>query len=151
MGADVPAESVLNNIPDDYCRKYQLGSCHRGTSCRWKHIIWKGAAAASGAPAAAAAASAPAAKRAKLSQPAAAPAVAAIPIGGVGQEGGNVSAAELAKALREKLERREASWRSQHPEHEGGVPDEPKNRDVVWRALERQLRRAEALIEAEAP
>ena len=31
----------LHDIPEDYCRKYQLGTCHRGNSCRWKHLIWK--------------------------------------------------------------------------------------------------------------
>ena len=45
-GAGGGARAVLADIPDDYCRRYQLGTCHRGGACRWKHEIWRGAEAA---------------------------------------------------------------------------------------------------------
>ena len=35
---------ALGEIPEDVCRKYQLGSCHRGAACKWKHVIVKGEA-----------------------------------------------------------------------------------------------------------
>ena len=60
----------------------------------------------------------------------------------------DLSLAHLSRQaeLRSQLEQREAAWRSAHPEHPEGapLPVEAKNRDVVWKALERKLQRAEA-------
>ena len=159
-GDDVPASDVLSEIPDDVCRKYQLGSCHRGAACRWKHIIWKGASGAgassssSGADASSTAEGV-ASKRAKTASTSAPLSAAAaprpVPIGGVGQELSAMSAAELAEELHERLERREADWRAAHAEYPSDepVPDEVKLRDVVWRSLERRLERAQKDAEAE--
>ena len=150
---------ILADIPEDYCRKYQLGSCHRGSACRWKHLIWKGCAPSSGGAGEATdvatddgpVGSARTAKRARASASGAAttsgsltPAVP-VPIGGAGQEFDAVSAAELAEELRERLHKREASWRAEHPAHpsQEAVPIEAKRRDVVWRSLERRLAQAE--------
>ena len=45
--------------------------------------------------------------------------------------------------LRRRLQRREEEWREAHPDHppDEAVPGEAKNRDVIWRALERMLER----------
>ena len=162
-GDDVPASDVLSEIPDDICRKYQLGSCHRGAACRWKHIIWKGASGAgassssSGADASSIAegVAGSASKRAKTASTSAplsaAVAPRPVPIGGVGQELSAMSAAELAEELHERLERREADWRAAHAEYPSDepVPDEVKLRDIVWRSLERRLERAQKDADAE--
>ena len=36
---DAPASAALQGIPEDVCRKFQLGKCHRGAACRWKHEL----------------------------------------------------------------------------------------------------------------
>ena len=144
-GASGGAEALLENIPEDYCRKYQFGSCHRGEACRWKHVIWKGAGAKSAAASATPGSAAPAAgassvKRAKHAAGGAAAAGganASMPIGGMGLQ----SAEMLAEELHERLRERETAWRRAHPEHSGEIPTEVKRRDVVWRALERKLAR----------
>lgn len=159
--SEAETADILADIPEDYCRKYQLGSCHRGSACRWKHIIWKGTCKKAGAAdsnggatgsagPSTAAVGAAGGKRVRTEGAASsmAPlgaAAAPLPIGGLGQEFGAVSAAELAEELREKLGKREVDWRAAHPEHPSGeeVPEEAKRRDVVWRALERRLKRAE--------
>ena len=62
---DTRVPSLFDGIPDDVCRKYQLGKCHRGAACRWKHVlVTKGRGAAAVATGAAAAAVAAAAERA---------------------------------------------------------------------------------------
>lgn len=199
---DAPVSAALQGIPDDVCRKFQLGKCHRGAACRWKHeYVFKanqarkarpgrgsgdadgdgdgvgddagdgggdgGGAEVAAAPDAdvqevvpkrlkAAAKVTSAAKR-KAEAPAtteqeAAPAAAAAaaprkpfrPIGGetlVGPSGHREVESETV-ALRRQLAQKEAAWREQHG-GEGPVPEQAKNRDVVWRALERKLQRAQ--------
>ena len=48
--------------------------------------------------------------------------------------------------LRAQIGQREAAWRSANPEHpaDAPLPPEAKNRDVVWKALERKLQRVAA-------
>ena len=45
-------------------------------------------------------------------------------------------------ALQRQLSQKEAAWRAKHG-GEGPVPEQAKNRDVVWRALERKLQRSQ--------
>ena len=246
---DTRVPSLLEGIPDDVCRKYQLGKCHRGAACRWKHIlVTKGrgtAAVATGAAAAAAAAATKppaaavpahlvqkssgeasassvadddvaseaestwaavaaagaAARGTKRKAPAASmggaaadaraatsggpstslpaasaragadgaagaardaaqqsppPPRAKQPRKAIGGEEEASGAAELA-SLRRQLQQKEAAWRAQHGGGGGSggadgapVPAEAKNRDVVWRALERRVQRAEAAMAAVA-
>ena len=47
-----------------------------------------------------------------------------------------------AVALQRQLSQKEAAWRAKHG-GEGPVPEQAKNRDVVWRALERKLQRSQ--------
>ena len=60
--------------------------------------------------------------------------------------GGEAAPAEQAAELRARLSQREVEWREAHPDHPAAVavPPEVKRRDVLWRALERKLQRAEA-------
>jgi len=46
--------------------------------------------------------------------------------------------------VRVQIGLREAAWRTAHPEHpqQEPLPAEVRNRDVVWKALERKLQRA---------
>ena len=145
-GAGGGARAVLADIPDDYCRRYQLGTCHRGGACRWKHEIWRGAEAAAKAEAATAEAGedspavCPPAPRAPPPPKFAPPPVAAnAPAWPARDEEPTVTPAEL----RRRLQRREDEWREAHPDHppDEAVPAEAKNRDVIWRALERMLKR----------
>ncbi len=173
LNTSVPA--ALQGIPDDICRKFQLGKCHRGAACRWKHEIYRPGAAGSSsgskprpsikraAPsdlaeeAAAVAATeagppppeAPPKRKRKVeaaaaggpSATAAAAPAAAVPaprrpqmaIGGDEAAGGEGEVARLQRQLRQ----REEAWREKHGD--GPVPADAKNRDVVWRALERKL------------
>ena len=68
------------------------------------------------------------------------------------QPGGGAPASPAAQVetLRGQLQQRESEWRSANPEHAEGapVPDEVKRRDVLWKALERKLERAEAALAA---
>ncbi|KAL1508046.1 hypothetical protein AB1Y20_007642 [Prymnesium parvum] len=134
---------VIGEVPEGICRKYQLGSCHRGAACKWKHEIYSAGGGDE-----------PAAKRAREGEARAAPkelragAWAAGAATGVDKrlkpaEGSAVTATPAE--LRDQLARREAAWRKDHPEHPetAPVPDEVKNRDVVWKALERKLNRLE--------
>ena len=160
-GGGDASSSLFADIPEDICRKYQLGTCHRGEACRWRHVIWKkagGGGEANGEASAGEGAVTPAAKKAKT-------------MSGSGGDGGGasgagssskvpmriggdvvVSPAAQAAELRGRLRQREVSWREGHPEHPEGeeVPMHVKRRDVVWRALERQLERAALKAEAEA-
>jgi len=141
---------ALDSVPEDVCRKYQLGSCHRGAACRWKHVICKVADVRSGAEGLAVPAAAESAKRARLSESGGAASKAACTAGGGAATSGmpvlvGGAAHTTVEELRDKLKAREASWRKAnkaHPKAEP-VPDEVKNRDVVWRALERMLQRRE--------
>ena len=36
---DAPVSAALQGVPEDVCRKFQLGKCHRGAACRWKHEL----------------------------------------------------------------------------------------------------------------
>lgn len=150
------AATLLSDIPEDYCRKYQFGSCHRGDSCRWKHIIWKGSTAAApaaaapkclpvSAPPAPSASAAPAGLGAKRPRAEVAGGAAAAPKAArVGGEQGEAGGYDPIEQLRGQLRAREAVWRSSNAGQDAGaaVPEEAKNRDVVWRALERKLARA---------
>ena len=53
---------------------------------------------------------------------------------------------EIAEELRGRLRERESEWRKANSEFPGDVPvpEESKRRDVLWRALERKLAKAEA-------
>lgn len=59
--------------------------------------------------------------------------------------GASASGGETAAELRALIKQREGEWRAAHPEHptKEAVPLEAKRRDVVWKALERKLQRAE--------
>ena len=117
-GSEGAAERLLHDIPEDYCRKYQFGSCHRGEACRWKHLIWKGAAKPGAAEpsltasaAGAAGSNAPESKRAKTGVAGGAAGTSSssssggpLPIGGMLAE---ATAAEQAAELRERLDERE--------------------------------------------
>ena len=90
-------------------------------------------------------------RRRKTEAPAAAEAAAAVQprkmrgaIGGdclVGPSGDRAVESE-AVALQRQLSQKEAAWRAKHG-GEGPVPEQAKNRDVVWRALERKLQRSQ--------
>ena len=159
-GSDASYADILSGIPDDYCRKYQLGTCHRGNSCKWKHIVWKGGAGAAAATGAGEA-SPGSAKRARAAEESARPAGGATASAAAATTGGNsatarigaplmgggasASGGETAAELRALIKQREGEWRAAHPEHptKEAVPLEAKRRDVVWKALERKLQRAE--------
>ena len=155
VGSDTATQDILADIPEDYCRKYQLGSCHRGSACRWKHIIWKGAAAARAhtetTMAAGSKTSMPVADEScKRARTLSNMDVTAVPIGGVGQAFDALSSEERAEELRDRLKAREIAWRDAHPgQHmDTPIPEEARRRDVVWAALSRQLQR---VIEAKVP
>ena len=141
---------ALDSVPEDVCRKYQLGSCHRGAACRWKHVIVKVEASGSGGGAAVSAA--PSVKRARTAEHTG---MAAGPTA-VGRAGSSASAAEATRIggsvaaptldeLRARLKAREEIWRKANKSHpnDAAVPEEVKNRDVVWRSLERRVQRGE--------
>ena len=132
--------ALFADIPEDVCRKFQLGKCHRGEACRWKHVVWKPQTAAGGADAAE-----PAAKRARaVAAPRATGSAAArMAIGGAAVA---LTPAAQAEALRGNIKQREAAWRAANPEHPAGeaVPEAAKRRDVLWMALGRQLTKLEA-------
>ena len=136
------AASVLADIPDDLCRKFQMGSCHRGEACRWKHVLWSGGGSGKCEPAAAAVDKAAAAKRPRPDGSAASSGVAPqrMRIGGSGV----LTPAAKVDDLRLRLKQREVEWREAHPEHpaDEGVPEAMKRRDVVWKSMERQLAKA---------
>lgn len=140
------ASALLADIPENYCRKFQLGTCHRGKSCKWEHKLWKGSWSPMGglkrgnaSTATADEAEAPlddaSSKRARPSP--------ATP-GEVRRDVATPSASEVRVMLAHKVR----AWeeRCGEGEGEGGVStslDEAKNRDVCWRALERIASRIE--------
>ncbi len=145
--------ALLEDIPREYCRRYQLGSCHRGAACRWVHTIWRGGeeggagaevdaeAEANGKSRGAAASGT---KRQRVGDEAAGGArkevgSAQVPIGGAGVRRDG-EAVQTAEEVRERLAEKERAWREAHP-GAAAVPEEAKRRDVVWRALERKLAR----------
>jgi hypothetical protein len=145
-----PSELFSADMPEDYCRKYQLGKCHRGPGCRWQHVLWKPPPRPQAKEADETEASSGARERKK-------PRVADVPAAsedtrarGVQEIGltshSQPSAVAVLKALGVALAGKEAAWREAHPEVSSGeaVPDEAKRRDVVWRAMERMRARAGA-------
>ena len=157
---DEGAETILTGIPEDICRKYQLGTCHRGVSCRWKHVLWKSAtsAAATGKKVGGSGGGDPSsggdAKRARIGEASGAAAGASAAAatsrllpgavgGGIGG-GGALSPYAQAMELRNRLKQKEGEWRAANPgavPKAAAVPEEVKRRDVLWRALERKLAR----------
>lgn len=146
-------EAALDGIPDDICRKYQFGTCHRGEACRWRHVIWHSQHQQQQQPESAqldGSATAPSSSHAKRPRradgsvaewsPSAAPGRAPIGIGWSAP----ASAASVVEALRGQLRVRESQWREAHPSHpsDAAIPEEATRRDVVWCALERKLGRA---------
>lgn len=157
-----PSELFATEIPEDYCRKYQLGKCHRGAACRWKHEIWK--LATKSEPQATSSKSTPPdyrsgaddfheRKKARVAwsdstvERDAGPRAGSDPKRVEGQDIG-VSSRQTPEAMRAELEAaiasKEEAWREAHPDADVNepVPTEVKRRDVVWRALERMLQRA---------
>ena len=146
------AASFLATIPEDYCRKFQLGKCHRGEACRWKHVIHKpstaggeggGAGGDSTSPtkrAASAPAVALAGKRARGGDEGGSSGSGSGRIGVDSKESAPVSPAVQAERLAARLRQKEAEWRLANPDHPKGeaVPAAAKRRDALWMAFERQ-------------
>lgn len=141
-----PSELFSTDMPEDYCRKYQLGTCHRGAACRWKHVLWKPPSRPQAQPAAADdVAESSGARGPKKPRLADAPP----PSDDTRVRGHDIgvtsrpSPAAAQKALAAALDAKEAAWREAHPElgADEAVPEEAKRRDVVWRAMERMWAR----------
>ena len=147
------ATAFFTDIPEDVCRKFQLGKCHRGEACRWRHVIWgkKGAAGGGGEGGGDASGGASPAKAEKRAATAAAGAGDAASGSKRARRDGPgetapLSAAAQADMLRSDLRQREITWREAHPEHPraAAVPAAAKRRDPLWMALERQCEAASA-------
>ena len=208
-GIDSAAE-VLTDIPDDYCRKYQLGKCPRGGettppplvfahrisrasrdilsslldptfsnptphsshsiptphshtqffctgACRWKHLIWKTPAGLrkEGGGANEDEGGGDGSSEDEITDQDINP---TLPNGRreqmVGEKrrrlsaenGGQENGAARIEAITEMLQRREREWRVKSGEEGGVVPAAVKNRDVVWRAMERMLERSTSKV-----
>jgi|TARA_B100000524_G_scaffold57269_2_gene26635 hypothetical protein len=62
------------------------------------------------------------------------------------ENGGQENGAARIEAITEMLQRREREWRVKSGEEGGVVPAAVKNRDVVWRAMERMLERSTSKV-----
>jgi len=129
------AEETMQDIPEDYCRKFQLGKCHRGAGCRWKHELWKPKGAA------------PTSKESSRD-------VSKRPRGdahnGPDENSLGTTSAKLSKQdkesrvaeLRDAISRREKQWRiANDASSKDPIPAAVKNKDMIWRAMERTLER----------
>jgi len=160
-------DGVSADIPNDFCRKFQLGTCHRGAACRWKHIIWKGASSMQttvdvlNKPVPAVLPAECTSEEAYRKRSRCSSAVNGLdaretdklceklPEKAMAKE--HIYTAKQRQALVEDLQvqlrRRESEWREAHAENvDAPIPASAKNKDLTWRAMERTLARLVAAV-----
>lgn len=147
--ASAAPSDLLQDIPDDYCRKFQFGKCHRGASCHWRHELWRGGRSAKEADAPAAEGGTQA--RSLEQQPASSAISTSNKRSRASFAHSDGPAAVRVKReeedlavrmvdLRKRIARREAEWRSSADVGSSeAIPAAAKNKDVVWHAMERTL------------